>query len=130
ASFSRTVSFNNNAEEPVSFDESGQLVSGFDVINWITLPNQSLLRFKVGSLDVHTSEEMKFTIQEKAIVWPTSYNQWLFMMISLAFSRFRLTLLVCNDHCPSGHRKTMIEGKLFCCYDCLPCAEGKISAQE
>ncbi|XP_070812749.1 extracellular calcium-sensing receptor-like [Pituophis catenifer annectens] len=115
--FLRTVSFNNNAGEPVSFDESGQLVSGFDIINWITLPNQSLLRVKVGSLDVHTSEAMKFTIQEKAIVWPTSFNQV-------------QPLSVCNDHCLSGHRKTMKEEKLFCCYDCLPCAEEKISAQE
>ncbi|XP_070800792.1 vomeronasal type-2 receptor 26-like [Pituophis catenifer annectens] len=115
--FLRTVSFNNNAGEPFFFDESGQLVSGFDLINWITLPNQSLLRVKVGSLDVHTSEEMKFTIQEKAIVWPTSFNQV-------------QPLSVCNDHCLSGHRKTMKEGKLFCCYDCLPCAEGKISSQE
>ncbi|XP_058038426.1 vomeronasal type-2 receptor 26-like [Ahaetulla prasina] len=115
--FLRTVSFNNNAGEPVSFDESGQLVSGFDLINWITLPNQSFLRVKVGSLDVHNSEEMKFTIQEKAIVWPTSFNQV-------------QPLSVCNDHCLSGHRKTMKEGKLFCCYDCLPCAEGKISAQQ
>ncbi|XP_070810237.1 vomeronasal type-2 receptor 26-like [Pituophis catenifer annectens] len=115
--FLRTVSFNNNAGDHVFFDESGQLVSGFDIINWITLPNQSLLRVKVGSLDVHTSEEMKFTIQEKAIVWPTSFNQV-------------QPLSVCNDHCLSGHRKTMKEGKLFCCYDCLPCAEGKISSQE
>ncbi|XP_060541296.1 vomeronasal type-2 receptor 26-like isoform X2 [Pantherophis guttatus] len=60
---------------------------------------------------------MKFTIQEKAIVWPTSFNQV-------------QPLSVCNDHCLSGHRKTMKEEKLFCCYDCLPCAEGKISAQE
>ncbi|KAK9397913.1 type-2 vomeronasal receptor [Crotalus adamanteus] len=113
----RTVSFNNNAGEPVSFDESGQLVSGFDIINWINLPNQSLLRVKVGSLDVHNSEEMKFTIQENAIVWPTSFNQV-------------QPLSVCNDHCLSGHRKAMKEGKLFCCYDCFPCAEGKISSQE
>ncbi|XP_032092354.1 vomeronasal type-2 receptor 26-like [Thamnophis elegans] len=115
--FLRTVSFNNNAGEPVSFDESGQLVSGFDLINWIPLPNQSLLRVKVGSLDVHISEEMKFTIQEKAIVWPTSFNQV-------------QPLSVCNEHCLPGQRKAMKEGKLFCCYDCLPCAEGKISAQE
>ncbi|XP_063158729.1 vomeronasal type-2 receptor 26-like [Candoia aspera] len=115
--FLRTVSFNNNAGEPVSFDESGQLVSGFDIINWSTLPNQSFLKVKVGSLDTHTPEEMTLTIQENAIVWPTSFNQV-------------QPLSVCNDHCLSGHRKTMKEGKLFCCYDCLPCEEGKFSAQE
>ncbi|XP_060541320.1 vomeronasal type-2 receptor 26-like [Pantherophis guttatus] len=33
----------------------------------------------------------------------------------------------CNDHCVSGYSKVKIEGKPFCCYDCLRCPEGKIS---
>ncbi|XP_062993078.1 vomeronasal type-2 receptor 26-like [Elgaria multicarinata webbii] len=33
----------------------------------------------------------------------------------------------CNDNCQPGYSKTMIEGKPFCCYDCLPCPEGKFS---
>ncbi|XP_058038450.1 vomeronasal type-2 receptor 26-like [Ahaetulla prasina] len=37
---------------------------------------------------------------------------------------------LCNDHCQKGYRKTKKEGKPFCCYDCLPCPEGKISAEE
>ncbi|XP_060548445.1 vomeronasal type-2 receptor 26-like [Pantherophis guttatus] len=40
-----------------------------------------------------------------------------------------LPLSLCNDHCYSGSRKMKIEGKPFCCYDCLPCAKGKISNQ-
>ncbi|XP_026544612.1 vomeronasal type-2 receptor 26-like [Notechis scutatus] len=36
---------------------------------------------------------------------------------------------LCNDHCQRGFRKTKKEGKPFCCYDCLPCPEGKISAE-
>ncbi|KAM3823793.1 vomeronasal type-2 receptor 26-like [Vipera latastei] len=38
-------------------------------------------------------------------------------------------LSVCNDNCYSGTRKMKIEGKPFCCYDCLPCAKGEISNQ-
>ncbi|XP_025032753.1 vomeronasal type-2 receptor 26-like, partial [Python bivittatus] len=37
---------------------------------------------------------------------------------------------LCNNHCPRGYRKTKKEGKPFCCYDCLPCPEGKISTEE
>ncbi|XP_062993085.1 vomeronasal type-2 receptor 26-like [Elgaria multicarinata webbii] len=33
----------------------------------------------------------------------------------------------CNDNCQPGYSKTMIEGKPFCCYGCLPCPEGKFS---
>ncbi|XP_032094503.1 vomeronasal type-2 receptor 26-like [Thamnophis elegans] len=38
-------------------------------------------------------------------------------------------LSLCNEKCQSGYRKTKIEGKLFCCYDCTPCPKGKISDQ-
>ncbi|XP_060542879.1 vomeronasal type-2 receptor 26-like [Pantherophis guttatus] len=34
---------------------------------------------------------------------------------------------VCNANCRSGYSRTKIEGKPFCCYDCHPCPEGKIS---
>ncbi|XP_025031096.1 vomeronasal type-2 receptor 26-like [Python bivittatus] len=38
-------------------------------------------------------------------------------------------LSLCNDICPSGYRKTPKEGEPFCCYDCLPCPQGKITNQ-
>ncbi|KAG8140773.1 hypothetical protein E2320_003426, partial [Naja naja] len=38
-------------------------------------------------------------------------------------------LSVCNDNCYPGYRKMKLEGKPFCCYDCLPCAKDKISNQ-
>ncbi|XP_015677424.1 vomeronasal type-2 receptor 26-like [Protobothrops mucrosquamatus] len=37
---------------------------------------------------------------------------------------------LCNGKCHSGYSKIKIEGKLFCCYDCLHCPEGKISNRE
>ncbi|XP_013920834.1 PREDICTED: vomeronasal type-2 receptor 26-like [Thamnophis sirtalis] len=38
-----------------------------------------------------------------------------------------LPLSVCNENCYPGYLKKKIDEKPFCCYDCLPCAEGKIS---
>ncbi|XP_032092321.1 vomeronasal type-2 receptor 116-like [Thamnophis elegans] len=35
----------------------------------------------------------------------------------------------CNDPCFPGSWKKGIEGDQFCCYDCVPCPEGKISDQ-
>ncbi|XP_058036667.1 vomeronasal type-2 receptor 26-like [Ahaetulla prasina] len=35
----------------------------------------------------------------------------------------------CNDPCLPGSWKKGIEGDQFCCYDCVPCPEGKISNQ-
>ncbi|XP_060110836.1 vomeronasal type-2 receptor 26-like [Heteronotia binoei] len=39
-------------------------------------------------------------------------------------------LSLCNDQCHSGYSKKKKEGEPFCCYDCLPCPEGKISNLE
>ncbi|XP_060541319.1 vomeronasal type-2 receptor 26-like [Pantherophis guttatus] len=47
----RTVSFNNSAGERIFFDQKGQLAIGFDVINWVILPNQSFFRVKIGKVD-------------------------------------------------------------------------------
>ncbi|XP_034261753.2 G-protein coupled receptor family C group 6 member A-like [Pantherophis guttatus] len=38
-----------------------------------------------------------------------------------------LPISVCNDPCSPGSWKKGLEGKQFCCYDCVPCPEGKIS---
>ncbi|XP_039214285.1 vomeronasal type-2 receptor 26-like [Crotalus tigris] len=38
-------------------------------------------------------------------------------------------LSLCNSNCHSGHARRKIEGKAFCCYDCLRCPYGKIANQ-
>ncbi|XP_029140393.1 vomeronasal type-2 receptor 26-like [Protobothrops mucrosquamatus] len=37
---------------------------------------------------------------------------------------------LCNDNCHSGSSRAKIEGKPFCCYECSPCPEGKITSQK
>ncbi|XP_054850228.1 vomeronasal type-2 receptor 26-like [Eublepharis macularius] len=112
--FLKRVSFNNSAGDMISFDQNGELATGFDVINWITFPNESFLRAKVGRIDPKAPQGKVFTIHEDAIIWPHVFSQ-------------EQPLSVCNDKCHSGYRKRKKEGEPFCCYDCLPCPEGKIS---
>ncbi|XP_060138224.1 vomeronasal type-2 receptor 26-like [Zootoca vivipara] len=113
----RSISFNNSAGERVHFDENGKLIADFDIINWLMFPNQSFLRVKIGKIDSVGTEEKSFTIHEDAIVWPSQFNQ-------------TRPISICNDHCGSGYSRTKKEGKPFCCYDCIPCPEGKISNQK
>ncbi|KAG6466483.1 type-2 vomeronasal receptor [Crotalus adamanteus] len=110
----RTVLFNNSVGETVFFNEKGELGIGFDIINWITFPNQTFLKVKVGKVDSLTFPEESFMISEENIIWPTMFNQ-------------ALPLSVCNENCYPGYLKKKIDEKPFCCYDCLPCAKGKIS---
>ncbi|XP_062992896.1 vomeronasal type-2 receptor 26-like [Elgaria multicarinata webbii] len=115
--FLRGVSFNNNAQNEVSFNENGEQVAGLDVINWNIFSNESFLRVKVGRMDHQASPNQALTIDEDAITWHSWFNQ-------------TRPLSVCTESCHSGSSKKVKEGKPYCCYDCLPCPEGKISNQE
>ncbi|XP_066486302.1 vomeronasal type-2 receptor 26-like [Tiliqua scincoides] len=37
---------------------------------------------------------------------------------------------VCNDNCYPGYSRKKKEGQPFCCYDCAPCPDGKISDEK
>ncbi|XP_063158804.1 vomeronasal type-2 receptor 26-like [Candoia aspera] len=115
--FLRKVSFNNSAGDKISFDQSGERIAGFDIINWVTFPNQSFFKAKVGKIDPYASSKSVFTIKDNSIVWPNKFNH-------------TQPISVCNDNCHQGFYKRKKEGKPFCCYDCLPCPEGKISTQK
>ncbi|XP_070810270.1 vomeronasal type-2 receptor 26-like [Pituophis catenifer annectens] len=110
----RSISFNNNVGETISFESNGKLIAGFDIINWVTFPNQSFFRVKVGRMESQHFPGKIFTISEDTIQWPRNLTE------GRPFS-------VCNANCRSGYSRTKIEGKPFCCYDCHPCPEGKIS---
>ncbi|XP_070584766.1 vomeronasal type-2 receptor 26-like [Erythrolamprus reginae] len=110
--FMRKMSFNNSARQKICFNENGELETGFDIINWITFSNLSFKKVQVGSVD---SQEKMVITDEDSIVWP---------------SRFNKPFSLCNERCHSGYSKIKIEGKQFCCYDCLRCPEGKISNRE
>ncbi|XP_054850045.1 vomeronasal type-2 receptor 26-like [Eublepharis macularius] len=86
--FLRGVAFNNNAGNQISFNKNGQLVAGYDIMNWIFASNQSFHRVKA------------------------------------------LPISVCSGSCHPGYRKHVKEGEQFCCYDCIPCPEGKVSEQK
>ncbi|XP_066486711.1 vomeronasal type-2 receptor 26-like [Tiliqua scincoides] len=73
--FLRSLSFNNSAGEMVSFDPDGNLAAGFDIINWVTFPNQSFRRVKVGRIQPRVSEDILLSIDDDALVWPSKFNQ-------------------------------------------------------
>ncbi|XP_060110824.1 vomeronasal type-2 receptor 26-like [Heteronotia binoei] len=115
--FLKRVSFNNTAGDLVAFDQNMEIAAGLDIINWVTFPNKSFFRAKVGRMDPKLPEDKVFTIHDDGIIWPRMFNQV-------------QPLSLCNDRCHSGQSKKKKEGKPFCCYDCHSCPEGKISNLE
>ncbi|XP_060111210.1 vomeronasal type-2 receptor 26-like [Heteronotia binoei] len=101
--FLKNISFNNTMGDNVFF-RNGELQFGFDIINWVTFPNQSFQRVKVGRIDPLASPSKEFTIDEEKITW--------------------------HNSCHAGFSRTVQKGKPFCCFDCAPCSDGKISGQE
>uniref|UniRef100_A0A670K3G8 Vomeronasal type-2 receptor 26-like n=1 Tax=Podarcis muralis TaxID=64176 RepID=A0A670K3G8_PODMU len=91
-------------------------MAGFDVTNWVMFPNQSFGRVKIGRLDFQAPPGKELTIQDERIVWHRTFNQI-------------LPTSLCNDKCRPGYSRKKKEGEPFCCYECVPCPEGKISNQ-
>ncbi|XP_053120373.1 vomeronasal type-2 receptor 26-like [Hemicordylus capensis] len=73
--FLRSISFNNSAGDTVVYNEDGELAAGFDVINWVTFPNQSFHRVKVGRIDPQALPGQEFTINQEVITWYSMLNQ-------------------------------------------------------
>ncbi|XP_060547735.1 vomeronasal type-2 receptor 26-like [Pantherophis guttatus] len=97
----RKVQFNNCAGDEISFSENGLGSGGYDLLNWVLLPNQSFVPMKVGQIDPGAPPGQDFTINTDAIIWATK----------------------------AGERRRVPEGKQVCCYQCDPCPEGTISNQ-
>ncbi|XP_015268937.1 PREDICTED: vomeronasal type-2 receptor 26-like [Gekko japonicus] len=111
------MSFNNSAGETVSFDENREMGAGFDILNMVTFPNDSIIRLKVGRVDPKSPEGKKVTLHEDLLVWHQGFNQ------TQPLSR-------CSEACQPGFQKRKKEGEQFCCYECVPCPEGKVSIQQ
>ncbi|XP_015273761.1 PREDICTED: vomeronasal type-2 receptor 26-like, partial [Gekko japonicus] len=115
--FLQAITFNNSAGERLSFNDKWEMEGGFDIMNVVTFPNTSFRRVKIGMVNPNAPEGEELIIHENMIVWQSIFNQM-------------APISVCNDYCIPGYHKRKKEGEKFCCYDCVPCPEGKISRQK
>ncbi|XP_059187346.1 extracellular calcium-sensing receptor-like [Centropristis striata] len=94
--------------ERVSFDQNGDPIAYYDLMNWQRMPDGSLHLVKVGFYDASSPSGRSLVINDSVIQWPASRS-------------------VCSDSCPQGSRVTRRKGEPICCFDCVPCAEGEVS---
>uniref|UniRef100_A0A8C6VHF1 G-protein coupled receptors family 3 profile domain-containing protein n=1 Tax=Naja naja TaxID=35670 RepID=A0A8C6VHF1_NAJNA len=104
ASLVRTlgISFNNSAGESVTFSDRLEVTTGLDIMKMVIFPNNSFTKIKVGRIDSNKEQTFHFYQDKKS--WH-------------------------SDPCQPGYQKKKKEGEKFCCYDCVPCPEGKISCE-
>nr|XP_034992692.1 vomeronasal type-2 receptor 26-like [Zootoca vivipara] len=112
--FLKQIRFNNTAGEEIFFNEHGKLVTGYDIINTVIFPNQSIHRIRVGRINQQASEGKQFSVNESAVVWNQRFKQI-------------LPKSTCVESCHPGHKRIVKQGEQICCYDCPQCSEGMIS---
>ncbi|XP_049924535.1 extracellular calcium-sensing receptor-like [Epinephelus moara] len=97
--------------EKVNFDQNGDPIAYYDLLNWQRRPDGSLHLVKVGFYDA-SSPGRSLLINDSVIQWPVGKQA---------------SRSVCSDSCPPGYRIARRKGEPICCFDCVPCAEGEVS---
>uniref|UniRef100_UPI00398E8CD8 extracellular calcium-sensing receptor-like n=1 Tax=Pristiophorus japonicus TaxID=55135 RepID=UPI00398E8CD8 len=111
----KDVKFINNFGEQVSFDENGDPVASYDLINWQKGTDGTVQFVEVGYYDAALPAGKELMLDESSIVW---HQEGKIAPVS-----------VCSENCPAGTRKAAQKGQPICCFDCVPCAEGTVSNQ-
>ncbi|XP_030648560.1 extracellular calcium-sensing receptor-like [Chanos chanos] len=109
------VSFSISGEN-MNFDENGDSIPSYDLINWQTGPDGEIQFVKVGFYDGSKGAKdagKELVIQEDSIMWPGNQN--------------KVLVSVCSESCVPGFRKAVHQGQPICCFDCIPCDTGKVS---
>ncbi|XP_066566572.1 extracellular calcium-sensing receptor-like [Amia ocellicauda] len=109
----KKVNFSFKAGEKVFFDDNGDPVARYELVNW-QLINESTPEFKsIGFYDASLPAGHQFVMNKVSIVW--------------AGGQHEKPTSVCSESCLPGTRKAVQKGKPVCCYDCIQCAAGEIS---
>uniref|UniRef100_A0AAY4CAR4 G-protein coupled receptors family 3 profile domain-containing protein n=1 Tax=Denticeps clupeoides TaxID=299321 RepID=A0AAY4CAR4_9TELE len=110
----KRVDFTNEYGEETKFDNNGDPVATYDLINWQVSVEGKVKYVTVGRYDETTHSKLE--IDEKAILWTGSHTD--------------VPLSVCSQSCPPGTRKANKPNAAICCFDCVVCAAGEINAIE
>ncbi|XP_059931728.1 extracellular calcium-sensing receptor-like isoform X2 [Gadus macrocephalus] len=107
------VNFTTNFGDQVSFDENGDALPIYDVMNWMWHPDGSTEVKNMGEVKELASKVDHLILDEDKIFWN--------------FESKKPPKSVCSERCPPGTRMARKKGEPVCCFDCIPCSEGKVS---
>ncbi|XP_070761763.1 extracellular calcium-sensing receptor-like [Enoplosus armatus] len=107
------VNFTTPFGDQVSFDENGDALPIYDIMNWLWLPEGGTKVQNVGVVKKSASKGEELTLDEDKIFWN--------------FDSKQPPRSVCSESCSPGTRMAGKKGHPVCCFDCVPCSEGKFS---
>ncbi|XP_043558126.1 extracellular calcium-sensing receptor-like [Chiloscyllium plagiosum] len=111
----KEVNFTNDFGEKVHFDENGDPIASYDIMNWQMDADGSVKIVTVGLFDASATSGQELLIDEDSIIFCDGST--------------KIPRSICSENCPPGTRKAARKGQPMCCFDCLQCAEGEISNQ-
>ncbi|XP_015865026.2 vomeronasal type-2 receptor 116-like [Peromyscus maniculatus bairdii] len=94
-------------------DEKRKSAAEYDILNYCHFPTNFVHILKVGKFSSFALLGQQLSIHEDMIEW------------ALGFTETPQSL--CSESCHPGFRKSHVEGKTICCFDCTPCPENEIS---
>uniref|UniRef100_A0A8C6KAF3 G-protein coupled receptors family 3 profile domain-containing protein n=1 Tax=Nothobranchius furzeri TaxID=105023 RepID=A0A8C6KAF3_NOTFU len=109
----RKVAFKTKEGDEVYFNENGDPVAKYEIINWQPKPNGHVDFVTVGVYDASLPAEKQMNLLNKSLTW--------------AQRSLQVPTSICSENCRPGTRKVLQKGKPVCCHDCVWCAEGEIS---
>ncbi|XP_070987300.1 extracellular calcium-sensing receptor-like [Oncorhynchus clarkii lewisi] len=107
------VKFTTGLGDRVSFDDNGDALAIYDIMNWAWLQDGSVQVENVGVMDESAPAGQELTLDEDRIFWN--------------FESKKPPRSVCSESCPPGTRVARKKGEPVCCFDCISCAEGEVS---
>uniref|UniRef100_A0A8C6KEW0 Extracellular calcium-sensing receptor-like n=1 Tax=Nothobranchius furzeri TaxID=105023 RepID=A0A8C6KEW0_NOTFU len=107
------VNFTTSFGDQVSFDENGDALPIYDIMNWSWHPDGRTEVVTVGDVKASVLNGEELRLDEDKIFWN--------------FESKQPPRSVCSENCPPGTRTVRKKGEPECCFDCIPCSEGKIS---
>ncbi|XP_059678575.1 extracellular calcium-sensing receptor isoform X1 [Gavia stellata] len=120
----RHLNFTNNMGEQVDFDEFGDLVGNYSIINWHLSPEDGSVVFEeVGHYNVYAKKGERLFINENKILWSGFSKE----PLTLVRAILQVPFSNCSRDCLPGTRKGIIEGEPTCCFECVDCPDGEYS---
>ncbi|XP_072264569.1 extracellular calcium-sensing receptor-like [Pyxicephalus adspersus] len=108
----KKTSFQTKSGEVMNFNSEGDLPASYDIIN-IQILNDNFNLVKVGRFDPEAKLGENIILNISAILWNEHFLQ--------------VPLSICSNSCLPGYRKSPVQGRPICCYDCTPCSMGEMT---
>ncbi|XP_066555246.1 extracellular calcium-sensing receptor isoform X2 [Amia ocellicauda] len=110
----RHLNFTNSIGEQVDFDESGDLLGNYTIVNWHrSSEDDSIVFEEIGHYNMHVKKGPRLFIDKTKILWNGYHKE--------------VPTSNCSEDCEPGTRKGIIDGMPTCCFECKECSDGEFS---